>query len=123
VLQWQAVSDAKKYRLEENLNDWQIVYEGAETRFTIPRFTQANYRVRVEQPWVSDWSQTLTSLPLVVLIKHAQLAQGRLEWSPLPQAKSYEVQSATHPRGPWNSIYQGPSQPLSILEDTWLKPA
>ena len=127
VLQWQPVVSAEQYRLEENTpdspNDWQVVYEGTATHFIIPRFTSANYRVRVELPCVSDWSQTLTSPPLVVLIRHAQLQQGNLAWSPLPQAESYEVQSATNLHGSWNSVYKGlyPTKPLSVLIDTWYR--
>ena len=127
VLQWQPLAGVEQYQLEENTsnnpNDWHVIYEGIETHFTIPRFTSATYRVRVELPYVSNWSQILTSPPLVVLIRHAQLQQGNLAWSPLPQADSYEVQNATNLHGPWNSVYKGPypTQPLSVLADTWYR--
>ena len=127
VLQWQPVAGVEQYRLEEstpaNPNDWHMIYEGTAIRFTIPQFTSANYRVRVELPYVSDWSQTLISPPLGLLIKHAQLQQGNLAWSPLPQAESYEVQSATNPYGAWNLVYKGlyPTNSLSVLADTWYR--
>ena len=127
MLQWQPVADVEQYLLEEstsaNPNDWYRIYEGTATRFTIPKFTSANYRVRVELPYVSNWSQTLLSPPLGVLIRHAQLQQGNLEWSPLPQAESYEVQSATNLHGPWNRVYKGlyPTNPLAVSADTWYR--
>ncbi|NTV29584.1 MAG: cellulase family glycosylhydrolase [Candidatus Omnitrophica bacterium] len=121
VVAWTPVVGAANYTLQESTRGptgpWTAIYSGPNTVFTQSRLTQSWLRVRWETatdatlnlvPFYSDWSDTAYYLPRPVLLVNQSLQQyGFLEWSYIPQANSYLIQSGTSKTGPWSTVYQG----------------
>lgn len=133
VLKWESGLALDRYRLQENTGrGWVDVYLGAGTSFTIPRISQASYRVRSEEvqdgsnvvPFVSAWGEVCEYNPPAVVINKSKLVEQEiLEWTQLPEANEYQVQSSSSSDGPWVNVYQGPypATPLSACINTWYR--
>jgi hypothetical protein len=139
VLKWRSSYPLNQYLLQENTvsgvfsdTHWVPVYTGAYTTYSIPRISQVWYRVRAEEvqdtnhqvPFASDWSEVLEyHAPLVVIDKSRLDQASKLEWTQLPHASSYAVQSASNPAGPWIPRYTGPypTTPLTATVNTWYR--
>jgi len=133
-IQWPPVPGADLYTVEQSVSGpggpWQNVYSGAGTSFPAQRVSPAWYRVRWEEAedsvfnpvaYVSDWSEVAYYAPAPVLLNHASLKGGALQWTDLPQADRYEVEMATGKKGPWQQIYNGPRVTLSALNGKWYR--
>ena len=133
VLKWAPGLALDQYRLQEDTGSgWVDVYLGTATSYTIPRISKSGYRIRSEEvqdasnvvPFVSAWSEVCEYKPPAVVINKSRLVEEQvLEWTRLPQASAYQVQSASGSDGPWTNVYQGsyPAAPLSASVNTWYR--
>jgi hypothetical protein len=120
LIQWQAISGAVNYRLQESVEGpngpWQTVYSGPNGSYQTSRISKSWWRVRWEEsfvdkntlPYASGWSNIATYLPASIVFKFSALQNGYLEWSAVPQTSLYEIQSGSSKYGPWISFYRGP---------------
>ncbi len=128
IVSWTPQTNALKYELQENLEgphaeaEWTTIYEGSATSQSLDHFAPSWLRVRwktagnAQGPvaYVSQWSEIVHYQPDPVLIKHAQLQQGTLEWSAHALAAQYKVEQADSRGGNWTEIYTGPQTAISL---------
>lgn len=131
LIEWPAIPGAVKYVLERSSSGqggWSTVYSGPLNSYQTTSLTPYWFRVRWESdlnsaratvPYISGTSEAFKYEPLPVLIRKDSLQAGSVEWTFIPQASLYEVQSGTTRFGPWTQIYQGaykvpPAIPASV---------
>jgi hypothetical protein len=134
TVQWEAIDGADLYTVQISKGSpngpWVTVYEGAATSYPLnalsPTWIRVSWKEQADPlshpiPYQSDWSDVAYYVPAPVLIDHAALKQGAVEWTDLPQADRYEVEQAPDKRGPWALIYSGPQTTLSSVNGTWYR--
>jgi len=132
IVRWNEVDGVSRYILEESRvgpdGPWMIVYSGANNFWPVSRITKLWYRVRWEKAGgptanVPGWSAVAQYAPPTPFIKKDTLRYGFVEWPPLPQANSYEVQSSPEEGGRWELVYSGPYQihGLRASPETWYR--
>ena len=117
--QWNAVSGAGLYTVQESAGPngpWQTVFEGTGTSFSLKRVSPIWLRGRWQEavvagsnpvPYVSDWSESIQYQPFLAVLRNDQLQLGKLAWSGIPRATSYELQQSSYRYGPWTAMYSG----------------
>lgn len=135
IVQWNAIAGATNYRLQQSDEgtdgSWKTIYSGPLTTFNITEINKKFLRVRSEEsfvdnnslPYSSPWSDTAVYTPALVFFKYPSLANGLLDWTTIPQATLYEIQSAPDITGPWTQIYKGikTQSPLAATGNTWYR--
>lgn len=134
IVRWNEVSGVGRYILEESRvgpeGPWTVVYRGANNFCQVSRITKLWYRVRWEKAasanqtvHILNWSAVAQYTPPVLFIKKNPLRNGFVEWSPIPQANLYEVQSSPKEAGEWSLVYSGPYQNYGLRTSpgTWYR--
>ncbi len=126
TVSWNKQTDAVKYELQESRagehGPWTTIYLGSASNWQLAHFAESWLRVRWETtadsqgpaPYVSQWSDVVYYAPQSVLIKHARLQQGSLEWSAHPLALQYKVENADQRKGPWTTMYTGAQKTILL---------
>lgn len=134
-LEWKPVKGAGNYRLQESMSGpqgpWKTIYSGRQVRYKYTRLSKTWLRVRWEEafsgpnslPYASGWSDLVEYLPPAVVLTYANLRQGVLKWTAIPQTQTYEVQTAPAKAGPWTVLYQGtpPVLPVRAQRSQWYR--
>jgi|GEM_PF-1647239 len=125
LVSWSEPLIGAVYTLEQSVSGpegpWTSVYSGHDTQTQLTQLESCWLRARWQIPGeapqiarVSDWSDPVPYVAKPVLIDHARLQQGFLEWSTQPLAESYEVERGSEDSGEWTQIYSGPQTTLML---------
>lgn len=132
---WDQVNDKGNYLLQESRvgpgGPWVTVYNGTKNSYPVSWITPLWYRVRwvaatsndQQIPEASGWSEIAQYTPPGLFIKNQSLKNGRVEWSSIPRANLYELQTAPKKDGAWKLIYRGPhvGHGLRAVSGAWYR--
>ncbi|OVE74194.1 hypothetical protein BVX93_00420, partial [bacterium B13(2017)] len=135
-LNWNSVIANIQYRIEESSlstpDSWSTCYLGNELTYPLNNIIPRNYRIRTEEvsdstnilPFKLNWSELIVSYPKELLINKMKLVQEKiLEWTEIPSADTYEVQTSYSPFNNWELFYEGmyTSIPLNHHDKPWYR--